>query len=310
MGKTASTHSLLTHAIDAAIEGKMDKAISLIERQMNSKKSSPEETMGLYRLLIEWNAQIGHYLQARSYAGQAVEFGMQHFGPRDEDVLLARNSELYWMCEIGLDALASRRFPALIEDVRASLGEDSPLMWAVRTNSAMPAKARGDYRLAVDIYRGIVVDMAEVLDPDDVLVLTAHDNLAEALALAGQHEEAIIVYSSLRAKAAHLWGADDWRVIRLDAQIVESLYASGEEESAVRLCDEAQKRADRALGTHHPVTVSVKTLRLTIALERKEKVRARELCHCFVFDPPPLLTDEDLHEYARLLAQLEEEGDQ
>lgn len=306
MRRTTSTkgRAMLAKAIDAALDGELEEAIALVARLIETGRSPVEERMGLYRLLVQWSAELGRFLDCRRYAAMAVDFGTSHFGPLDEDVLVARNSELYWMCEIGLDALAARRFPKLLEDVRASLGPRAPLVWAVRTNSAMPAKNAGDYRAAVEIYRGIVVDMAEHVDADELVSLTAHDNLAEALALSGEHDEAIVVYSSLRTRAEALWGSEDPRVIRIDSEIAASMNASGDEDGAARLWDETEERACRVLGPHHPRTVALRTLLIAVALERHEEARALELCRLLLADPPPQLEEFELRGYARLAEEI------
>ena len=173
----------MEQALSAAARGSFAEAVDAAAPLIDSDRLGVEERLDLIRLIIEWNGLNGSFMECRRLAGRAVELGTNAFGARDPRVLIARSSELYWMCEVGYDALAEHRFAPLIDDVRQVLGTEHDLWWAVRTNSAMPAKAQGRFKDAADIYRGIIVDIAECLPENDLRVLTVRDNYAEALFL-------------------------------------------------------------------------------------------------------------------------------
>lgn len=183
-------------ALDLASKGDLEGALQLGRILLDECEHSEEPLtrMAFHRLLVEWSSQLERPMDCKRLASRAVEWGSKKLGETSQAVLMARNSELYWMCEVGYDRLAARRFPALLEDVTRTLGADSELAWAVRVNSAMPLKAAGDFEGASIVYRELIVDMARILPADDVLLMTVRDNLAEVLELAGHYGEAKVIF--------------------------------------------------------------------------------------------------------------------
>ncbi len=301
----SETRNRLGRAIGLAVNGDLEGAIREGMRQLDSGRIPLEERMGLIRMLIDWNRAVGDSLACKRLASRAVEVGTSFLGPCATEVLIARNSELYWMCEIGLDALAARRFPDLLRDVEEHEGRDSELAWAVRNNSAMPCKSQGDYAAAVAIYRDLVVDMAEVLDADDILLLTERDNLAEALALDGQFDEARLLYEGLLELVEAKWGSDDERAMRLRFEIARILFLMGEESEAVRRWEEIAVDAARALGPHHPRVFACRSILIAAALQLGDDEGAMRQCEALLDDPPPVLDALDVEDFADLLADCE-----
>lgn len=215
--------SLLERAVLAALDGDYSAACSRAQSVLESGVSG-EERLSVYRLLIDWNRAIGDAVECKRLASRAVREGSEDLGQTHEAVLVARNSELYWMCMVGYDRVAKTRFAPLIKDVKKTLGATSDLMWAVRVNSAMPAKFSGDFRHAAAIYRELAADMAKVVAPSDITLLTVRDNLAEVLALADDFDEARRVYSELLDTLVATFGQEDWRCLRVRGQIAEIDY--------------------------------------------------------------------------------------
>ena len=292
-------------ALDLASKGDLEGALQLGRVLLDELEESEEPLarMAFYRLLVEWSSQLERPMDCKKFASRAVQWGSRTLGETSQAVLMARNSELYWMCEVGYDRLAARRFPALLEDVSRALGADSELAWAVRVNSAMPLKASGDFEGASMLYRELIVDMARILPADDVLLMTVRDNLAEVLELAGHYGEAKVIFDSLLEEAKRLWGGEDPRVLRIRTEIARLRFLLGDEEGAVEEWKELGELSTRLLGRHHPRSVQIFSLLLAAALDLEGEEMVKEVAERFISDPPPEFDALDLEGFALLLGE-------
>ena len=304
-GGSRTGRGRLEQALSEAARGRFAEAIDAAAPLLESNRLGVDERLDLIRLLIEWNGLTGSFMECRRLAGRAVELGTSAFGARDPRVLIARSSELYWMCEVGYDALAEHRFAPLIDDVKQVLGTEHDLWWAVRTNSAMPAKAQGRFNDAADIYRGIIVDIAECLPDNDLRVLTVRDNYAEALFLDGQYDEAIVVYSSILDAIAEEMGAKDRRALRVRYEIARSRFASGDHGRALQEWAGLVADMERALGTHDDLTVSCRSLLIAAAVEADRNEVAAEQCRRLVEDPPASFEPRECEAFEEILRDCE-----
>lgn len=297
-----SERAAMDMALELASKGDLAGAIG-VGRLLLEEIDESEEPLGrmaFFRLLIEWSARLERPMDCKRFASRAVDWGSKRLGEECEAVLIARNSELYWMCEVGYDRLAARRFPALLRAASEALGEDSELTWAIRVNSAMPYKASGDFAGAIGVYRDLVVDMAERLPSDDPLLMTVRDNLAEALEMDGQYEEAKVIYESLLDEALRSWGPQDQRVLRIRSEIARARFLLGDREGAFAQWRELSELGARLLGEHHPRTVQILSLLLAAAIDLGDEETVVELAERFVADPPPEFDVLDLEGFALL----------
>lgn len=298
----------LDDALALAVAGDLEGALRIGRELLNLAPEDPGDRMALFRLLIEWARAASRPMECKRLATRAVEWGTSELGPLAEPVLVARSSELYWMCEVGYDALAERRFPSLVADVEKGLGPESELAWAVRMNSAMPLKARGDFAGAVEIYRDLVVDMARSLDEDDVLLLTARDNFAEVLLLDGEYEEARVVYEQILARVERLWGRSDRRALRVRSELAKTAFAMGDEAGAVEEWASIARVCEESLGRHHPRTVATLSLLMAASLESGDPGRCARIARRLIADPPPDFDETDLEGFELLARECERRG--
>lgn len=294
--------ALLERAVLAALEGDYSAACSSAHTVLESGVSG-EERLSVYRLLIDWNRAIGDAVECKRLASRAVREGSEDLGQTHEAVLVARNSELYWMCMVGYDSVAKTRFASLIKDVKKTLGATSDLMWAVRVNSAMPAKLSGDFKRAAAIYRELAADMEKVVAPSDIALLTVRDNLAEVLALADDFDEARRVYAALLDTLVAEFGEEDWRCLRVRGEIAEiDYYRLGYDQVLDQWLDLIADY-ERAGAPGSEGALRMVSLLIAAAIEAEDFQTARTWLARLIADPPSELNERDVEELEAMMRE-------
>lgn len=292
-------------AMRAAAGGNYGAAIDIAKPLVESGALEAGEVMELYRHLIQWNSHIGAVMECRRLAARAVAFGTEKLGACEPRVLAARSVELFWMCEVGYDALAQHRFPQLIEDVKKVLGNRHDVFWAARVNSAMPAKARGDFREAARIYQQILSDMAGVLPSSDVRVLSVRDSYAQAMFLEGEYEDALRIYGENLAEITQELGGESPLAHEVRYEVARCLYAAGQEKAALKEWSELLTEGEKSRGPRDELVVRVRSLIIAAAVEQGWDGLVVEHCRAFLADAPAHFDDIDIEVFAQILQDCE-----
>lgn len=299
----------LSQALRAADAGDMEAAIAGVEDILTAGEADAKGRVVLRKMLIDWNAEIGEASECKRLASLAAEDARATLGQRHEITLIARHSELYWMCMTGYDEVARRRFPQLIRDVEKVLGPTDPLAWAVRTNSAMPLKRGGDFSGAARVYRRLLSDMAGVLRPTDLAVLTTRDNLAEVLALKGDYGESTRLYESLLEDLLGITRPGDRRVLRLRDEIASNAFCSGDIERARELWGVLAEDCRRHLGECDPETARQRTLQVALSVQQDDAVGVVRWCRLLLDNLPDGFEQADVDAFRAMMREYEDRGD-
>lgn len=295
----------MEEALLSAEQGRFEQAIDTALCLLQSGELEADDHLAFVLLLVEWNGEMGAFMECRRLCGQAVEWGTKVFGARDPRVLFARSLELYWMCEVGYDVLAEHRFAALIRDVKDVLGTEHDLWWQVRANSAMPAYMQGRFKEAADIYREILADSAECLPCNDLRVLSVRDHYADMLFLDGQYAEALLVYSSILKTREQECGRKDRSVFQVRYNIARTRFASGDHVRALEdwicLVDDLEG----SVGSGDDLTISCRCLLIAAALGSDQNAIAAEQCRRLIADPPSFFEAQDCEAFAKILTECE-----
>ncbi|WP_051125714.1 tetratricopeptide repeat protein [Schaalia vaccimaxillae] len=297
----------LAQVIKTAGRGDLKEAIeqgtSLLYRY---RKDNPAAAIGIARMLIDWNGELGDVQECRKIASQCVIDAKGVLAPDDPNLLALRSSELYWMCMTGFDDIAERRFPKLLADVERAMGPNSSLSWAVRTNSVMPLKRRGDFARAAEIYRGIADDMGTIMEDSDPLRLTAMDNYAEALSGAGCFDEAIAQYREILEILLRCFPVGDRQGLRVRHEIAQNMWLAGNLQEAEDLWKVLAEDERRYLGECDEMTASTRMLLMAVCVDRGDLAQAARWGRRILENLPPTWPAVDAEAVRSMFDEIEE----
>lgn len=294
-------HMHVRQLMEEALQSDSGEAIAKLEELVKDESVDVRERLTIVRALVDWYALNDQATDCLRLARIATEIGMDNLGPLDEDVLVARNSELYWQATLGNYQNIDKNYRILIRDVEHVLGSHSELAWAVRTNSAMSVKARGDFTKAVSIYRRVVRDMGTRLSEDDPLAMTAQDNVAEALVLADKYEPALKIYRSLHGISKKKWGLEDGRTLRLRGEIARTKFLLGRRKQAMKEWKQTFADCVEVLGAHNPLTLEIHCVLLAASIDMDDSQAVIELTEMLVNDPPEELEGEEIESFRQII---------
>lgn len=294
-------HMRVCERMEEALQSDSGEVIAKIEELVKDESVDVRERLTIARALVDWYALNDQATDCLRVARIATEIGMDNLGPLDEDVLIARNSELYWQATLGKYHNIDKNYRILIRDVEHVIGNHSELAWAVRTNSAMPAKARGDFTKAVSIYRRVVRDMGTSLAEDDSLAMSAQDNLAEALVLADKYDSALKIYRSLHGISKKKWGLQDGRTLRLRGEIARTKFLLGRRKQAMKEWKQTFTDCLEVLGAHNPLTLEIHYVLLAASIDMDDSQAVIDLSEMLVNDPPEELEEEEIESFRQII---------
>ena len=299
----------LAAAVRAANAGNFADAIALMEEILEANDLPIDTLLTLHKSLIDWYGQDGDLPNARRVASNAARIAAAHLGKTAELTLILRHSELYWMCHVGLDDVAARRYPALIRDIDKTLGPTDPLSFVARNNQALPFKRQGKFGAATTLYRDLIADMSTVLEPNDSLLLGTRDNLAECLACDEHYEESTEVYQALLDDLIEELGPGHRRILRLRDDIASNHFCHGNVDYARDLWALLTEDCRKHLGETHVETARQRSLQIALSVVAGDCAATIKWCREFLTYPPPEMSAEDLAEFRELLAEHERHHD-
>jgi len=262
------------------------------------------------KLCVDWHCALGSYDRCRRVAGDAARLGARVLERDHPLVLMLRNSEAYWLSILGFNDMASRRFGALVADVKSCRGLDPQIAVAIRNNSAMPWKNTGKWSRAARVYRELLADMEGTRDEADMTLLTVRDNLAEVLSADRHYDEAIALYEHNMDVLLTVAEHGDWRVLRLRNEIARNTWMGGDRDAGEDLWTVLAEDCRRYLGDRDPLTARIRTILLTLATMRGDDQRAEAIARKLRDDHPDDWEDCDFTEAISIVAQGEMGGSQ
>ncbi|WP_204370743.1 hypothetical protein [Isoptericola variabilis] len=262
------------------------------------------------KLCVDWHCALGSYDRCRRVAGDAARLGARVLERDHPLVLMLRNSEAYWLSVLGFNDMASRRFGALVADVKSCRGLDPQIAVAIRNNSAMPWKNTGKWSRAARVYRELLADMEGTRDEADMTLLTVRDNLAEVLSADRHYDEAIALYEHNMDVLLTVAEHGDWRVLRLRNEIARNTWMGGDRDAGEDLWTVLAEDCRRYLGDRDPLTARIRTILLTLATMRGDDQRAEAIARKLRDDHPDDWEDCDFTEAISIVAQGEMGGSQ
>ena len=288
----------------------MERALEHATGVYEDEEVSIELRLEAAKLCVDWHCALGSYDRCRRVAGDAARLGARVLERDHPLVLMLRNSEAYWLSVLGFNDMASRRFGALVADVKSCRGLDPQIAVAIRNNSAMPWKNTGKWSRAARVYRELLADMEGTRDEADMTLLTVRDNLAEVLSADRHYDEAIALYEHNMDVLLTVAEHGDWRVLRLRNEIAHNTWMGGDRDAGEDLWTVLAEDCRRYLGDRDPLTARIRTILLTLATMRGDDQRAEAIARKLRDDHPDDWEDCDFTEAISIVAQGEMGGSQ
>jgi len=288
----------------------MERALEHATGVYEDEEVSIELRLEAAKLCVDWHCALGSYDRCRRVAGDAARLGARGLERDHPLVLMLRNSEAYWLSVLGFNDMASRRFGALVADVKSCRGLDPQIAVAIRNNSAMPWKNTGKWSRAARVYRELLADMEGTRDEADMTLLTVRDNLAEVLSADRHYDEAIALYEHNMDVLLTVAEHGDWRVLRLRNEIARNTWMGGDRDAGEDLWTVLAEDCRRYLGDRDPLTARIRTILLTLATMRGDDQRAEAIARKLRDDHPDDWEDCDFTEAISIVAQGEMGGSQ
>ena len=288
----------------------MERALEHATGVYEDEEVSIELRLEAAKLCVDWHCALGSYDRCRRVAGDAARLGARVLERDHPLVLMLRNSEAYWLSVLGFNDMASRRFGALVADVKSCRGLDPQIAVAIRSNSAMPWKNTGKWSRAARVYRELLADMEGMRDEADMTLLTVRDNLAEVLSADRHYDEAIALYEHNMDVLLTVAEHGDWRVLRLRNEIARNTWMGGDRDAGEDLWTVLAEDCRRYLGDRDPLTARIRTILLTLATMRGDDQRAEAIARKLRDDHPDDWEDCDFTEAISIVAQGEMGGSQ
>ena len=288
----------------------MERALEHATGVYEDEEVSIELRLEAAKLCVDWHCALGSYDRCRRVAGDAARLGARVLERDHPLVLMLRNSEAYWLSVLGFNDMASRRFGALVADVKSCRGLDPQIAVAIRNNSAMPWKNTGKWSRAARVYRELLADMEGARDEADMTLLTVRDNLAEVLSADRHYDEAIALYEHNMDVLLTVAEHGDWRVLRLRNEIARNTWMGGDRDAGEDLWTVLAEDCRRYLGDRDPLTARIRTILLTLATMRGDDQRAEAIARKLRDDHPDDWEDCDFTEAISIVAQGEMGGSQ
>lgn len=288
----------------------MERALEHATGVYEDEEVSIELRLEAAKLCVDWHCALGSYDRCRRVAGDAARLGARVLERDHPLVLMLRNSEAYWLSVLGFNDMASRRFGALVADVKSCRGLDPQIAVAIRNNSAMPWKNAGKWSRAARVYRELLADMEGTRDEADMTLLTVRDNLAEVLSADRHYDEAIALYEHNMDVLLTVAEHGDWRVLRLRNEIARNTWMGGDRDAGEDLWTVLAEDCRRYLGDRDPLTARIRTILLTLATMRGDDQRAEAIARKLRDDHPDDWEDCDFTEAISIVAQGEMGGSQ
>lgn len=288
----------------------MERALEHATGVYEDEEVSIELRLEAAKLCVDWHCALGSYDRCRRVAGDAARLGARVLERDHPLVLMLRNSEAYWLSVLGFNDMASRRFGALVADVKSCRGLDPQIAVAIRNNSAMPWKNTGKWSRAARVYRELLADMEGTRDEADMTLLTVRDNLAEVLSADRHYDEAIALYEHNMDVLLTVAEHGDWRVLRLRNEIARNTWMGGDRDAGEDLWTVLAEDCRRYLGDRDPLTARIRTILLTLATMRGDDQRAEAIARKLRDDHPDDWEDCDFTEAISIVAQGEIGGSQ
>ena len=288
----------------------MERALEHATGVYEDEEVSIELRLEAAKLCVDWHCALGSYDRCRRVAGDAARLGARVLERDHPLVLMLRNSEAYWLSVLGFNDMASRRFGALVADVKSCRGLDPQIAVAIRNNSAMPWKNTGKWSRAARVYRELLADMEGTRDEAHMTLLTVRDNLAEVLSADRHYDEAIALYEHNMDVLLTVAEHGDWRVLRLRNEIARNTWMGGDRDAGEDLWTVLAEDCRRYLGDRDPLTARIRTILLTLATMRGDDQRAEAIARKLRDDHPDDWEDCDFTEAISIVAQGEMGGSQ
>ncbi len=288
----------------------MERALEHATGVYEDEEVSIELRLEAAKLCVDWHCALGSYDRCRRVAGDAARLGARVLERDHPLVLMLRNSEAYWLSVLGFNDMASRRFGALVADLKSCRGLDPQIAVAIRNNSAMPWKNTGKWSRAARVYRELLADMEGTRDEADMTLLTVRDNLAEVLSADRHYDEAIALYEHNMDVLLTVAEHGDWRVLRLRNEIARNTWMGGDRDAGEDLWTVLAEDCRRYLGDRDPLTARIRTILLTLATMRGDDQRAEAIARKLRDDHPDDWEDCDFTEAISIVAQGEMGGSQ
>ena len=300
----------LADALSSASGGSLERALEYATGVYEDEEVSIELRLEAAKLCVDWHSSRGSYDRCRRVAGDAARLGARVLERDHPLVLMLRNSEAYWLSVLGFNDMASRRFGALVADVKSCPDLDPQIAFAIRNNSAMPWKNTGKWSRAARVYRDLLADMEGMRDEADMTLLTVRDNLAEVLSADRHYDEAIALYEHNMDVLLTVAEHGDWRVLRLRNEIARNTWMGGDRDAGEDLWTVLAEDCRRYLGDRDPLTARIRTILLTLATMRGDDQRAEAIARKLRDDHPDDWEDCDFTEAISIVAQGEMGGSQ
>ena len=306
----ARARACLADALSSAAGGSLERALEHATGVYEDEEVSIELRLEAAKLCVDWHCALGSYDRCRRVAGDAARLGARVLERDHPLVLMLRNSEAYWLSVLGFNDMASRRFGALVADVKSCPDLDPQIAFAIRNNSAMPWKNTGKWARAARVYRDLLADMEGTRDEADMTLLTVRDNLAEVLSADRHYDEAIALYEHNMDVLLTVAEHGDWRVLRLRNEIARNTWMGGDRDAGEDLWTVLAEDCRRYLGDRDPLTARIRTILLTLATMRGDDQRAEAIARKLRDDHPDDWEDCDFTEAMSIVAQGEMGGPQ
>ena len=244
------------------LEGQVEKAIALLEKNLKHSKTIPGTTrhstqtprndfMSVLRAADRINKATTPHQQTQKDRPRIL-------GPDHPEILASRNNLAGAYREAGRLEDAITLYQQNLADTDYFLGPNHPHTLASRNNLAGAYREAGRLEDAITLYQQNLQDRTRLFGPSHPDTLASRNNLASAYQEAGRLEEAITLFEQTLEDRTRILGPDHPDTLATRNNLASTLRQTGRLEDAITLYQQNLQDRTRLFGPSHPGTLATR----------------------------------------------------
>ena len=244
------------------LEGQVEKAIALLEKNLKHSKTIPGTTrhntqtprndfMSVLRAADRINKATTPHQQTQKDCPRIL-------GPDHPEILASRNNLAGAYREAGRLEDAITLYQQNLADTDYFLGPNHPHTLASRNNLAGAYREAGRLEDAITLYQQNLQDRTRLFGPSHPDTLASRNNLASAYQEAGRLEEAITLFEQTLEDRTRILGPDHPDTLATRNNLASTLRQTGRLEDAITLYQQNLQDRTRLFGPSHPDTLATR----------------------------------------------------
>lgn len=246
-----SLEILHTLAATALVDGRLDDALLLYEREIAAREGYSEDDP--YMLQARSDLALtyyykGEYEKSAEIQKALVPLHRKVFGERHRLTGIVLSNFAMSLSRLGKESEAEATFKEALAMERRDQGEQTRDYWVRLNNLAAHYKRFDQLEKAADIYRQVVAGQKSLMGPDHMDTIVASGNLAATYMRLERFDEAETLYLDVVDRLERHFGFDHRRTVIFYNNAAMNYKLWGRPEKALLFYEKAYKRATEGLG--------------------------------------------------------------